>query len=156
MTSEVTSKVTSEVKWSLTLGTILHVNANSDLSLSHHISSHEYWQWTEYFSYSFSSRLKSLGRKFIFFFAHIRKIATVQSFLVDLSRWTGLLVLIQTRLDGIYIFTCIHRLSPFSSASISFWTLWTGIETWQQCFVAPTFINFYSAIHVIFQRQTKV
>lgn len=35
--------------------------------------------------------MKSLGRKFIFFFAHIRKIATVQSFLVDLSKvnWTA-------------------------------------------------------------------
>ena len=78
VTSEVTLKVNSEVKWSLTLGTILHVSANSDLSLSHRISSHEYWQWTEYFPCSFSSRLKKLGRNFIFFFAQIRKIATVQ------------------------------------------------------------------------------
>ena len=33
-----TFEVTSEVKWSLTLGISLHVSANSDLSLSHLIS----------------------------------------------------------------------------------------------------------------------
>ena len=155
MTFEVTSEVTSEVSWSLTLGTILHVSANSDLSLSHRISSHEYWQWIEYLSCSFSSRLKSLGRNFIFFFAQIRKIATVQSFLVDLSRWTGLLVLNQTRLDGFYIFTCIHRLSPFSSTSISYWTLWTGIETLQQCFVAPNLLIFTVQYMLFFRDKPK-
>lgn len=112
------------------------------------------------------------GKKRNFLLLHKSEKLSVLGFLVSLGRLSELVVLIQTW-GVLWIWVCVGSQSTCSSAYIgellssarargsccpfliSYGTLLTGIETLQQCFIAPIFINFYSAIRVTFLRQTK-
>lgn len=113
--------------WSLPLGTTMHVCANTNINPSrpHYMSPHECWQWRT-LSVVYQFWTEKLGKKNFFCVNEENSCS-----LVDLSRWTELIVLIQIQgiililvcvdlwstcninwWDSFYSFISVHRLSP--------------------------------------------